>query len=284
MPGEIHFQVGDVQLNAQEWGKPGDFPVLALHGWLDNSASFSRLAPLIENVHLLALDLAGHGQSGHRPRFAPYNIWEDVSEVFAVADQMGWGKFALIGHSRGAIISMLAAGTFPERITHLGLIDGFWPEPVAAAEAPEQLARSIRELNNLRSRSFAVYSELESAIKVRQKVSFALSYQAARAIVERGVKRVQGGYSWSADPQLQVASSVKFTQDHIAAFTRRITALTKLVLAEQGLRRRFELERENLSAFESIEVDTLPGGHHLHMEAQSLRIAELLNGLFARSL
>jgi len=42
---EISFQVGDLTIAAQEWGNPGDFPVIALHGWLDNSASFDRLAP-----------------------------------------------------------------------------------------------------------------------------------------------------------------------------------------------------------------------------------------------
>src|SRR5690625_7580011 len=98
-------------------------PVLALHGWLDNSASFNVLAPQLKNLHLVALDLAGHGQSDHRPGSAPYNIWEDVAEIFAVADQLGWSRFALMGHSRGAMISMLAAGTFRERISHRAMFE-----------------------------------------------------------------------------------------------------------------------------------------------------------------
>src|SRR5690606_41685879 len=62
-------------------------------------ASFDVLAPQLENVHLIALDCAGHGFSGHR---SSYNIWEDVGELFAVADLLGWNEFALLGHSRGA--------------------------------------------------------------------------------------------------------------------------------------------------------------------------------------
>lgn len=49
--------------------------MIALHGWLDNAASFSLLAPLLANQRILALDLDGHGYSGHRPAGAQYLLW-----------------------------------------------------------------------------------------------------------------------------------------------------------------------------------------------------------------
>lgn len=282
MPREMRLDVGEVQFAAQEWGERGQFPVVALHGWLDNSASFFRLAPLIESAQVVAPDMAGHGHSGHRSRFAPYNIWQDVTDVFAIADQMGWDKFALIGHSRGAIISTLAAGTFPDRITHLGLIDGLWPEPVQAVDAPEQLARSILELRRQQNNPPSVFASVAAAIKARENGLFRVSREAATALTERGLKRVPGGYTWSADSLLAVASALKLTQDHIQAFVSRIKAHTKLVLAKEGLLKRFGQYQENLALFPHIEVEVLPGGHHLHMEAEALKIAELFNGLFSR--
>ena len=38
-------------------------------GWLDNAGSFDRLIPLITvpSLHLVAIDLPGHGLSSHRP-------------------------------------------------------------------------------------------------------------------------------------------------------------------------------------------------------------------------
>ncbi|TQV67717.1 alpha/beta hydrolase [Exilibacterium tricleocarpae] len=255
--------------------------MLALHGWLDNSASFTPLAPLLDNVHLLALDMAGHGQSGHRARFSPYNVWQDVGEIFAIADQMGWEKFALIGHSRGAIVSMLSAGTFPERITHLGLIDGLWPQPVLAADAPAQLARSITGLLAQQTKTPAVYADIEAAVNARANGHFELSHQAAALLTERGLRLVPDGYTWSTDPQLFVASAMKLTQAHIEAFIQRITAPVKLVLAKEGLLNRFEQYQQNLAAFPHIEVEVLPGGHHLHMEAESLKIAALFNDLLS---
>ena len=282
MSREVRFTVGDLQLAAQEWGEAGQQPVIALHGWLDNSASFNRLVPQLKDAHVLALDMAGHGQSGHRSRFAPYNIWQDVGEVFSIADDMGWDKFALIGHSRGAIISMLSAGTFPDRISHLGLIDGLWPEPVMAVDAPDQLARSIVGLHTQQRKPQATYEDVESAIQARENARLSLSYQAAQALVERGLKVVSGGYSWSSDPQLLVPSSFKLTQDHIEAFVQRIKAPTKLVLAKEGVLKKIDQVQENLALFSHIEVDVLPGGHHLHMESESLKIAELFNELLSR--
>lgn len=280
MSKEVRFQVGGKLLAAQQWGEPGQFPVIALHGWLDNSASFFRLAPLLEGMHIVAPDMAGHGQSDYRS--GPYNIWQDVGEVFAVADQLGWEQFALIGHSRGAIVSALAAGTFPERITHAGLIDGLWPEPVMASDAPQQLARSITEMNRYtRHKQMVAYPDTATAIKARADGLFPVSLEAASALAQRGLALRPEGYTWSYDPSLRAASAVKLTQDQIEAFIRRITAPVRLVLAKEGLIQRFEQYQENLALFANIQVEILPGGHHLHMESESLKIADYFRVLFS---
>lgn len=275
-PRERTFEVGGLRFAAQEWGQEGGRPVLALHGWLDNSASFTVLAPQLPGIHLIAVDMAGHGRSDHRPGSQPYNIWQDVGEVFGVADQLGWEAFTLIGHSRGAIVSMLAAGTFPERICNLILIDGLWPEPVLAEDAPQQLARSIRDAKDLQHKSVPVYQSRESIINARYRGRNRLSREAAIILTERGMRREGEGFTWSTDPHLMGASAFKLTQDHIQAFVNRITADTLLILAKEGLPRLFEQYQEILAMFPHINVEKVPGTHHLHMEADSPQVAALI--------
>ncbi|MGO4781325.1 alpha/beta fold hydrolase, partial [Lysobacter sp. 2RAB21] len=53
-------------------GRVGAPRLLALHGWLDNAASFVPLAPWFEGFDLVAPDLPGHGASAHLPAAGEY--------------------------------------------------------------------------------------------------------------------------------------------------------------------------------------------------------------------
>lgn len=277
---QLSFDIDGLIFAAQEWGEKNQLPILALHGWLDNSASFFALAPKLKNVHLVAIDMAGHGQSGHRKGRAPYNIWEDVAEIFAIADHLGWKKFALLGHSRGGIIATLAAGTFPERITHLALIEGILPEPSRCEDAPKQLALSIKGINAQADKKLSLYPDISSAIRVRERGMFPLGYEAAKALTERGIKPVDGGFSWSTDQHLLVPSAIKLLPEQMAAFITQITAPITLILGETGMPRLFPLYKNHLEKFPQIDIKTLSGGHHLHMEVEADTVANELNPFF----
>jgi pimeloyl-ACP methyl ester carboxylesterase len=281
-PRELRFDVNGVQFAAQAWGNPEHLPVMALHGWLDNSASFFALAPLLENTYILAVDLAGHGYSGHRKTNLPYNIWEDVPEIFAIADQLGWEKFALLGHSRGAIISVLAAGTFPERISHLALIEGLLPEFKTSDDAPKQLASSIVGMKTQFEKKLTLYPDIATAIKAREHGMFPLGYEAAKALTERGMKPVEKGYVWSTDPRLLAPSSVKFLPDQMTAFINQITCPIRLVLGEEGMPKLFPHYMGWLKKYPQVDLSLLAGGHHLHMECEVGDVAALFNPFFAQ--
>jgi pimeloyl-ACP methyl ester carboxylesterase len=281
-PQDLRFEVAGLEFHAQAWGNPEHLPVLALHGWLDNSASFFALAPLLNNVYLVALDMAGHGRSGHRPGSSPYNIWEDVAEIFAIADLLGWQKFALLGHSRGGIIAALAAGTFPDRISHLALIEGLLPEPTHAEDAPAQLARSIETAKARADKKLSVYPDVALAIKARERGMFPLSHSAAAALTERGLKKVEHGYQWSTDPRLMIPSAVKFLPEQTATFINRIVCPIALVLAEQGMPVLHPNYVKSVARFPQITMSCLSGGHHLHMEKEVNEVAAVLNPFFAK--
>ena len=276
MPNQREFALPGLTLAAQLWGRSGGAPVLALHGWLDNSSTFDLLAPLLPDCEIVALDLAGHGRSGFRSADAAYNIWEDVGELLEVADQLGWQRFNLLGHSRGAAIAMLFAAAFPERTDRLVLLEGGVPVVGTAADAPETLARSFRERRELRSKSGRVFSDRAAAIAERARGFTKLSTAAAEVLARRSLREVEGGFQWHADQRLKGVPEVRLTREQVRAFVERVEAHALMVLAEESPFGGTDLYQEMIAAFEEIETVVLPGAHHLHLEGAQGEIAALV--------
>ncbi|WP_369695270.1 alpha/beta fold hydrolase [Salinicola salarius] len=100
---------------------------MALHGWLDNAATFSRLAPALATalgIRLVALDLPGHGHSPHRGVRAEYPLWGYMPDVLEAVDALKLNSATFVGHSMGAGVASLIAAAAPERVDGLVLIDG----------------------------------------------------------------------------------------------------------------------------------------------------------------
>jgi pimeloyl-ACP methyl ester carboxylesterase len=273
---EREFRLAAYTLAARIWGGTGGVPVLALHGWLDNAGSFDRLAPLLPGTELVALDLAGHGHSGFRSPDSGYAIWQDIGDVIDVADQLGWERFSLLGHSRGAAVAMLTAGAFPERIERLALIEGGMPFPAEEDEAPETMARAMAERHTLAARTGRVFAERSAAIVERTRGLSKISTAAAETLAQRSLREIDGGWRWHADPRLKGGSELKLTPGQIEAFVSRVRAPTMIVFAEQSPFRTWPIYRRMVPLFRHLTELTLAGGHHLHLEGAERAIAEPL--------
>ena len=281
MPNQREFALPGLTLAAQVWGRSGGLPVLALHGWLDNASTFDLLAPLLPDCEIVALDLAGHGLSGFRSPDAAYNIWEDVGDLLEVGEQLGWPRFNLLGHSRGAAIAMLFAAAYPELTDRLVLLEGGVPVVGTADDAPETLARSFRERRDLRAKSGRVFVDRATAIAERARGFTKLSTQAAEILARRALREIDGGFQWHADQRLKGAPEVRLTRDQVRAFVERVEAPALMVLAEDSPFRGTDLYDEMIAAFEDLETVVLPGGHHLHLEGAQGEIAALVRRFLA---
>jgi len=273
MPLERQFEAAGLRLAAREWGRPGGIPVIAVHGWLDNAGSFDLLAPRLAGCHMLALDAAGHGFSDFRSRDSGYNIWQDVGDVAAVADRAGWQRFRFVGHSRGAAIGTLLAGTFPERVEQLVLIEGGLPLIGRAEEAPEGLAEALRRSHELAGRTGRTFPSRAAAIAERAEGFSKVSREAAEILAVRSLREVEGGFRWHADQRLKGRSEVRLTADQVRAFVRRVTAPVLMFRADESPFAGMAEYEEMTSLFGELEIVRLAGRHHLHMEGSEAEIA-----------
>lgn len=262
---ELHLQTPCLQIAARVWGAVDGIPVLAIHGWLDNAASFDGLAALLPNLRLAALDLAGHGHSSPRPPGMPYHFVDFIPDVLAAADALGWERFALLGHSMGGGIASFIAASFPERITHLAMIEGLGPPTSKVADAPDNLRQAVLQMQALRSKQTVIYPTVEAAIQARCQGG-GLSWAAASCLVERGLQELHGGFIWRTDPRLRFVSPLYLSEEQILAYMERITAPALLLCGADGYLVERHYMQERYARIADLQVKIIAGGHHPHLE------------------
>ncbi|TDV72096.1 alpha/beta hydrolase [Pseudomonas sp. LP_7_YM] len=278
---EIRLSLPHIELAAHLFGPQDGQPVIALHGWLDNANSFARLAPKLDGLRILALDMAGHGHSDHRPPGASYALADYAHDVLQVAQQMGWQTFSLLGHSLGAIVSVILAGALPDRISRLALIDGLIPPLGEAEGAAQRMGAALHAQLAVSSKRKPVYADMDRAVQARMKGLVAVSRDAAELLAQRALMPVPGGYTWRSDSRLTLPSPSRLTQAQALSFVDAVRCPAQLVVAEEGMLVQNKALLDNVP----FAVTVLGGGHHLHLndEAGANAVADCFNRFFAVS-
>jgi pimeloyl-ACP methyl ester carboxylesterase len=120
----IEVDVGSVVLSAAEAGAGGT-PLLLVHGFTGAKEDFADWidAFAASGFHVVAPDLRGHGASGQPSEEASYSLATFSADLRALVDQLGWERFALLGHSMGGMVAQTFALDAPERLLALVLMD-----------------------------------------------------------------------------------------------------------------------------------------------------------------
>ena len=259
--------------------------VLALHGWLDNAASFVPLADHLAGIQLVAPDLPGHGRSAHLAPGAEYTSGVAVNAVLDIADALGWERFALLGHSMGAGIASLVAAACPQRIERLVAIEALG----ALAEVPEGTVARMREAvaanRALKDKRLRTFPDLDTAVRARAYASrvpgSGLGEAQVRLLVERGVREVEGGYEWSSDPRLTLPTMTRMTESQIENLVAGIECPVRAIFADPAQPYLpDDLRRRRVALLPQGELVVIAGGHHLHMQ-QPVEVAAAIGDFFA---
>jgi pimeloyl-ACP methyl ester carboxylesterase len=118
-----------VTLNVALAGDPTRPPVILLHGFPESHRTWREVAPRLEREFLLVMpDQRGFAGSDLPQESAAYKTDTLIDDIFALAEALSIGQFALVGHDWGGAIAWGAALRNDDRLTRLAIINA--PHPI----------------------------------------------------------------------------------------------------------------------------------------------------------
>lgn len=106
-------------LNYRQIGHgPAIVLIHGLFGSLDNLMSLGR--QLADRYTVVSLDLRNHGES---PRSSSMSLGDMAQDVCDTLDHLGFGHFAVLGHSLGGKVAMATALLHPQRVSAIVVAD-----------------------------------------------------------------------------------------------------------------------------------------------------------------
>ena len=93
--------------------------------------------------------------------------------------------------------------------------------------------------------------------------------------MKRGLRDSESGLEFSHDPLLRLPSAIRFTEEQVLAFLRRIQSPTLLIRARSGWPADPQKMRTRVEAIPNCTVLEVDGKHHVHLDAP-LSVAEEL--------
>src|SRR5688500_14268550 len=188
--------------------------------------------------------------------------------AFAAADALGWERFALLGHSLGGVVASVMASAQPQRIERLLAIEALG----ALAEKEERTTQRLRDAFNahrtLAEKQLRVFPDVATAARARlQAGTGALGEAAAMLLVERGLRKVDGGFAWRSDPRLTMPTAVRMSEAQSRDLVASIECPTRVISADPPQSYFPDaLRRERAALLRNGELVVLRGSHHLHMD------------------
>ncbi len=120
-----YVDVGPATLRVRHGGS--GYPVLLLHGHPRTHATWHRVAPLLAGEHsVVCPDLRGYGGSS-KPPVTPdhgnYTKRAMAGDCLTLMRELGYERFAVAGHDRGAYVAFRLAMDRPDAVSHLMIAD-----------------------------------------------------------------------------------------------------------------------------------------------------------------
>lgn len=218
--------VDGCQIHYLGWGEKGRPGLVFVHGGGANAYWWSHVAArFADEFRVVAMDMSGHGDSGHRET---YTLEQWTDEVVAVATAGGLdGPPLVIGHSMGGFVAIATAARHAEDLAGVIVCDSpvTKPDPeVSGFHIGDQFGRP------------RVYESLEMGVSRFRTVPLQDHYLdfVMDHVGRNSLREVEGGYSWKFDRNVfgQFAGSVRGAA---YPYLPRVTCRLALLRSENGL-------------------------------------------------
>jgi pimeloyl-ACP methyl ester carboxylesterase len=273
-PKQRYFVHDGLKLHYWEWGDSKAEPYVFVHGVRDQGRSWDHflealLARGVPIEHAVALDLRGHGESEWPNHGRGYRHEDFLTDLAGLLKHLESDSVTIIGHSLGGSMCLLYAGTFPEKVKRMVLLESLGPFARADDEVPEVFA------DRLRGRDYIEipfpHESLEAAAKALQKTFPLIPDEAALHMARFGTSYKGGRYRWKHDPILRYRTTTAMSEGQIEAFIRRLSCP---ILFVYGTKSDFmkSVRGRRASLFPNARIIPIEGaGHHIpHEKPQEL--------------
>ncbi|TWE09964.1 alpha/beta fold hydrolase [Rudaeicoccus suwonensis] len=95
----------------------GPMHVIALHGWFGSAQGWGELPERLDTDRCTFAFLDYRGYGSRQDETGDHSIAEISADAIALADELGWDRYALVGHSMGGSAMMRVFADAPDRVT-----------------------------------------------------------------------------------------------------------------------------------------------------------------------
>ncbi len=247
------LDLGVLELAVCEQGEGGR-GVLLVHGF---TGAKENLAPTVTLMagrgwHAVAPDLRGHGASDAPGAEEDYDFGIMAGDLVAVADALGWGRFAVVGHSFGGALAQLVALESPHRLDAL-VLAGTFHGPVTAVD-PDLVALGAAIVRD------AGMEGLAQALAARRKAD--PSRQGAVEGLDSGQEAVREQQLLACSPAMWLALAPRFhTQADRLERLATLNVPTHVIVGEDDIVMRDDCERM-AATIPGAGLTVIPGARH----------------------
>lgn len=256
-------------------GRPVDIVFVHANGF--NARTYRTiLAPLAEDLRILAVDQRGHGRSTLPAETVGRTSWNGLrDDLLALLQTLDLNDVVLAGHSMGGTACVLAQALAADRVRRVVLFDPV-VMPAAGPVDPEQLSNSPLVQGALRRRSvFPDKAAVVSAYTGRGAFRTWDGAMLADYVADGFREREDGQVELSCAPEWEASNFASHAHDTWGAFEQAKVPI-RILRAEEGSTCREDPKLDALVAAGRIEVETVAGtSHFLPMERPDLVQSEL---------